>query len=512
MKILLEVQDKATKVLKKSQKAFQKLGKVARKAGKSMAGAMGGVVKSVFSLKTAVLGLAGIAGFGFLMKKVLSVGVAFEDYNATLKVVMGSQKKASEAFSWLEDFAKTTPFEIDNLTEAFVKLSAYGIDGTKVMKTLGDTASAMGKDIMEAVDTLASAQTGEFERLKQFGIKAIVITKKNAKQMMATQQQVGMTALAFTDKTGKAMTEIIDRNNKDQITSTLQSIWNSKYTGAMEERSKTTSGLLSNLSDMITGFFSKISDETLPVFKDLLQGWLNVVKTWDTDKTLDNWAKATGAVFNSVIEFFKGVSIQAMKSFEETGKALEGFTTDLQGAKDNGQSFAIGIKEAFNTVRKFLTTHGSTMFKGLKQGAKDALYIVRQIASAIESIIRAFQKLQSLYTSAKTVVKGGLDVLPTPVKAIIGSRASGGGVSANSSYLVGERGAEIFTPTTSGTVSASESGGTSITNIYTNASAHGIDSALASRGDSISRGSRVGLAISSVSSIGYINLSAMRVR
>ena len=93
-----------------------------------------------------------------------------------------------------------------------------------------------------------------------------------------------------------------------------------------------------------------------------------------------------------------------------------------------------------------------------------------------------------------------------------GSRASGGGVSAGSSYLVGERGAELFTPTTSGTVSPSAGGMTSITNIYTSASAHGIDSALASKGDSISRGSRVGLSVGSLGGGGYMNLSTKRVR
>jgi hypothetical protein len=66
--------------------------------------------------------------------------------------------------------------------------------------------------------------------------------------MGASLEQVGQTALAFTDKMGKETYKIIDRNNREMITSTLMAIWNEKYAGAMEERSKTLAGMFSNLA------------------------------------------------------------------------------------------------------------------------------------------------------------------------------------------------------------------------------------------------------------------------
>ena len=94
-----------------------------------------------------------------------------------------------------------------------------------------------------------------------------------------------------------------------------------------------------------------------------------------------------------------------------------------------------------------------------------------------------------------------------------GSRASGGGVSANQSYLVGERGAETFTPTTSGRVSPNTGGSSNVTNIYTNATAHGINNALSSRGDNVSRGARVGMNIARATGLGgFGNLSMARSR
>jgi len=224
MEILISARDKASKAIRGISKSLKKMGRVAAKVSSGIGGAFKKVTGALLNFKTSIVALAGAAGFIGLTKSVLQTGGAFEDYKATLKTVLGSQDKANKAFAWLGKFAQTTPFEIENLTASFVKLAAYGIDGTKVMKTLGDTAAAMGKDIGMAVEALADAQTGEFERLKEFGIKAIQITKSNAATMGATMADVGKTALTFTDKMGKETFKVVDRNNRAMITSTLSAI------------------------------------------------------------------------------------------------------------------------------------------------------------------------------------------------------------------------------------------------------------------------------------------------
>lgn len=72
---------------------------------------------------------------------------------------------------------------------------------------------------------------------------------------------------------------------------------------------------------------------------------------------------------------------------------------------------------------------------------------------------------------------GGIPVIGPAINAalgagsianmIAGKRANGGPVSAGSSYLVGERGAEVFTPNTSGRITANGGGNTFVFNIET---------------------------------------------
>lgn len=184
----------------------------------------------------------------------LSVASNFEDASTTLTTLYGDVDTAKAKFQDLSAFAANTPFEFPELMDATIKLKAYGIEAGDYLQILGDTSSAMGKQLNDAVEMLSDAQTGEFERLKEFGVKAVEITKKNAAQLGASAEQVGLTALTYTDKYGKAQIKVIDRNNREAITAALVGVDGifQKYTGAMESRSKTLTGKLSTLKDNVS--------------------------------------------------------------------------------------------------------------------------------------------------------------------------------------------------------------------------------------------------------------------
>jgi len=179
----------------------------------------------------------------------VSVSAKFEQFETTLESITGSSEKAKESMSWITDFTSQTPYELGQVTEAFVKMKAYGIDPTTgTLKTLGDTASAMGKPIQQAVEAMADALVGENERLKEFGIKA----KRQGEEI----------AYAWTDSSG-ASREIVIDNNKAIIESTLNAIFNEKYVGAMDAQSKTWNGIISNMKDEWTLFQQAVMDEGL---------------------------------------------------------------------------------------------------------------------------------------------------------------------------------------------------------------------------------------------------------
>ena len=85
----------------------------------------------------------------------------------------GSAEGASRAFGAIQNFAATTPFDLEQATTAFTKLVNLGLDPSEAaLRSFGNTASAKGKDLNQLIEAVADASVGEFERLKEFGIKA----------------------------------------------------------------------------------------------------------------------------------------------------------------------------------------------------------------------------------------------------------------------------------------------------------------------------------------------------
>ena len=194
------------------------------------------------TLSTTAKVMLSFAGVGLALKGVADSATAliqtaskFENFNAMLTTIEGSAKKAETSFNWIKDFAKTTPYQLDQVAESFIKLKNYGLKATEgSLKTLGDTAAALKKPLNDAVEAMADAVMGEFERLKEFGIKTKTMGDK--------------IAFNWRDASGKSKVAIIE-NNSEIIESTLKSIWNSKYEGAMNDMMTTYSGMVSNMSD-----------------------------------------------------------------------------------------------------------------------------------------------------------------------------------------------------------------------------------------------------------------------
>lgn len=192
------------------------------------------------------LGVGAAAGLLAVEGAVVATSARFENYRIQLETIEGSQAKANRAMSWVTEFAKKTPYELDQVTEAYVRARAYGIDPTNgSMQTLGNTASAMGKPLMQAVEAMADAMTGENERLKEFGIKASV--------------QGDQIYYNWVDASGRARRDVAD-NNAKAIESTLTAIWNEKYAGGMERMSQSWDGMVSNMGDSWTSFEADVGD------------------------------------------------------------------------------------------------------------------------------------------------------------------------------------------------------------------------------------------------------------
>jgi len=162
---------------------------------------------------------------------IVSVTAEFEGYNAQLTTVLGSSEAAARALANITKFASKTPFEVSQLTAAFARLANSGITPTiKELEKIGDVATSQNKDINQYVEAILDAQTLEFERLKEFGIRA----SKSGDEVTFSFKNQETTVKA----TSSAVREyLISLGELDGIS------------GSAEAKSKTLGGALSNLSD-----------------------------------------------------------------------------------------------------------------------------------------------------------------------------------------------------------------------------------------------------------------------
>lgn len=232
-------------------------------AGRNLQAAIGGAIAPI----GAVVGGLGAAGFVGTVGKIVSVSAEFEKFQTILETVEGSAEKAKGSMQWVSDFATKTPYELAEVTDAYVKLKSYGIDPVSgALQSAGDAAAGMGKPLEQAVEALADAMTGENERLKQFGIVA---------------KKVGDNIVYTWSENGRTIAAKVKANNRAAIQATIQGIWNKQFGGAMEKLSRTWTGLWSNMQDAMARFALSIGNAGLfQYLKDNLQGLLNTLNRW----------------------------------------------------------------------------------------------------------------------------------------------------------------------------------------------------------------------------------------
>jgi hypothetical protein len=213
-------------------------------ARRVVGGAMDGIARAASLAKGALAGIAAGLSLGALAHQVIDAQREFDKLNASLITATGSTANAAGAFKALQAFAATTPYSVAEATEAFIKMRNLGLDPSeKALRSYGNTAAAMGKGLNQMVEAVADAATGEFERLKEFGITA----KQNGDRV----------ALTF-----KGMTSLIG-NNASEIQGYLRKLGETDFAGAMDRRADTLDGAISNLKDAWDGLLLKVSQSGL---------------------------------------------------------------------------------------------------------------------------------------------------------------------------------------------------------------------------------------------------------
>ncbi len=241
---------------KKTNSQLQK----SMKSSTNQAHVMSGTFNNLAGAIAGAFTVATVVDFG---KQVFNVTAEFQKLEAVLTNTLGSNTEAQIALAKIKQFASETPFSVLELTDSFVKLANQGFKPTtKEMTKLGDLASSTGKSFDQLTEAIIDAQVGEFERLKEFGIRA---SKEGDK-------------VKFTFKGVKTEVDFAEESIRKYVLSLGDAVG---VSGSMEAISKTLGGQLSNLGDTWDALLVSIGSSTDSLFSTGLTALSNTLSDID---------------------------------------------------------------------------------------------------------------------------------------------------------------------------------------------------------------------------------------
>jgi hypothetical protein len=463
-----------------------------RPAFNTLARGLDGIKKSIFNVKTGIAGLVGAAGFGAFVKSTVETNKKFQSLQATLKTFLGTTEKASGAFNVLSEFASRTPFGVDEVVKSFNKMVALGLNPTiTALDSFGNIASGTGKTLEQFVEAAADAAVGEFERLKEFGVKA----RSEGDKVTFTFSGVETTI----------------KKDAASIQGYLENLGNTKFAGATAEQAKTLGGAFSNLRDSFENFQRQIGEgglnDAVNAFAIAISEILRDVPELATaigeglGKAIDFITKSLKDGIPAIRDFASNfeermitAAFEVVSALEETRKALNLFGI-LDSANLTGPLIMLG--EALENLKmKQVDVDGSTkavkasmeeldkqlakntpkiatqegQWKGIKDALDEYTASLPELDKALGQVaVDGFKSLEDGILGIIDGTKSAKDAFKDMARSIVndllriaiqqsitgplagafggffGARAIGGPVQRNGTYLVGERGPELLT-------------------------------------------------------------------
>lgn len=466
--------------LQETARKNRDLGEFAKKYGLSMSEvqqktretreAIGGLTDAMGVLAAAGIGAKLLGGAGEMSK----LSQKTEDLGVSLKVMLGSAGLAKKTLGEFKEFSDISPFEPGPVNESGLAMLQFGIaakDVIKSMQMVGDVAAGTNKD---------------FKDLSSLYGKAFALKKVDNEML----QQVPVLYGAIGKVINKTEKDVFDMASKGQISFKIMeqafkalTSEGGRYYKMMEERSKTTSGVLSTFAgntdtvkmavgDMINEGLRPLAD-----FGNQVLGWL--IKTpW----AMNILKGAILALTPVAAIFFASVLFKAIKTLNLLNAETLKFGIRIVIAFLPVYAIIaviLALILIFEDLYTFFTGGDSVLGKWVVKMVITFLKVKAYIYGIITDIIVFFKsipdkivsffksipdRIMSVLGKLKDIIKGALiGMLPNWAVTLIGKikndggekiepRAGGGDIIAGKTYWVGEKGPELFTSSKPGTI------------------------------------------------------------
>jgi phage-related protein len=380
-------------------------------------------------------------------KTARATGVDTNSIKATQAKLLTFKELAATANEIGGNFERTTKAAIDLGAAGFgtAELNAVAlgkalndpIKGISALSRNGITFTESEKDRIKVL--VESNKVGEAQNMILKAIETQVGGTAEATANATDKMRVGFTQV--TEKVGLALLPVFEKLTNfviDQIFPAFDKI-GAQFAGLTSQLGE---NLLPALDNLVTFF----QDYLIPVFKAY---WEFISKT----------------LIPGIVNFFEPALAGISKAFGSVSKSLQNNKEKLKPLFDLFQEF---FEFASKYLAPFLGTVLGKAFQVLGSVISGIITIFANLVNIISSAINGIKTLISLINNIN------LGSIVSRLNPFGGGRASGGSVMSGTSYLVGERGAELFTPSSNGTITPNSAlGGGNTYNITVNGALDG---------------------------------------
>lgn len=373
------------------------------------------VMKSLTdSLKRTAIELGGLVAIKEFVSDVIDATGKMQQLDVALSTILQSKPKADALLAEISEFAKKTPFNLDEVANGAKQLLAYGSSADNVvdeLSMLGDVASGLQIPLGQLIylyGTLRVQGRAYWRDIQQFQGRGVNVVEEMAKNLGVTQDQI------------KSLVEEGKIGFKD-VEKAFQSMTSEggKFNNMLENSAGTWPQRIANIEDTLFTKLVEFGNKYKEVFEfgigtaenlvesldDVLSVIGGLIAAYGTYKA----ALITTAIAQKAVGFVDSIRLIAMYR-KEMGLATAAQQAFNMAAKSNVFVTLLSAIVGIGTAVYMFTKGTNDATESQKKLNEASANYEKEVASEIAEVDRLFDKLKNAkkgtdeYNSAKAAI------------------------------------------------------------------------------------------------------------
>lgn len=317
-------------------------------AQKAQAASLSNVTSQVAALAAAYFGLDRVSQ---AVSSVFETGDKFEKLGIQMQALMGGIAQGEKATAWVNDFTKNTPLQLGEVSQAFVKLKAFGLDpmdGT--LQSITDQALKLGGGFQE-VEGISLALGQAWAKQKLQGEEILQLVERGIPVWELLEKTTGknvqeLQKLSSAGKLGRdVIKDLIDEMGRTSA-------------GSAAAQMALFSGQVSNAKDNLEQFYNLIAKSgAMDWLKDQITTLNTEFAAMAADGRLQEWAQSISDAIVNTGTVIKNTASTLYEYREEIGFVAQAWLALKVGSYFSSVvSGALAATRAFTTYKTAITS------------------------------------------------------------------------------------------------------------------------------------------------------------